>query len=217
MTHAPGWSSIPPIAGSTRPGYPMPPAPPPIPPAGRRSGGVRRAATSAALVACVFGAGVGGVAVGAHLAPRPTTATPLPATSPPPPEVVRAQTINLCTRWAAAYAAIPTPQTRAADVVPATNYVADALRDNPAADTGVRAAMLKSLQELDGIELSFDIGLAAGGEPIDWRGRHVQRISRWRMGGERENVMSQLQHTSPDHFGRRLPRTWMSQDSQSTS
>ncbi|OBS04040.1 hypothetical protein A9W98_06655 [Mycobacterium gordonae] len=73
------------------------------------------------------------------------------------------------------------------------------------------------LQELDGIELSFDIGLAAGGEPIDWRGRHVQRISRWRMGGERENVMSQLQHTSPDHFGRRLPRTWMSQDSQSTS
>ncbi|ULP45619.1 MULTISPECIES: hypothetical protein [Mycobacterium] len=89
---------------------------------------------------------MGGVAVGAHLAPRPTTATPLPATSPPPPEVVRAQTINLCTRWAAAYAAIPTPQTRAADVVPATNYVADALRDNPAADTGVRAAMLKSLQ-----------------------------------------------------------------------
>ncbi|KAA6142696.1 hypothetical protein, partial [Escherichia coli] len=59
---------------------------------------------------------------------------------------MRAQTINLCTRWAAAYAAIPTPQTRAADVVPATNYVADALRDNPAADTGVRAAMLKSLQ-----------------------------------------------------------------------
>lgn len=174
MTHAPGWSSIPPIAGSARPGpYPMPPAPPPTPPAGRRSGGVRRAATIAALVACVFGAGVGGVAVGAHLAPRPTTATPPPAPPPPPPpppEVVRAQTINLCTRWAAAYAAIPTPQTRAADVVPAANYVADALRDNPAADPGVRAAMLKSLQLMrdHGAALSREPAKGAVQPPAGW-------------------------------------------------
>lgn len=124
----------------------MPPAPPQTPPAGRRPG-VRRAATIAAFVACVFGAGVGGVAVGAHLASRPT-AFPPPSPAPPSPEVVRAQTINLCTRWAAAYAAIPTPQTRAADVVPAANYVADALRDNPAGDPGVRAATIKSLQLL---------------------------------------------------------------------
>lgn len=171
MTHAPGWSSIPPIAGSARPGpYPMPPAPPQPQPAVRRSSGVARAATIAALVACVFGAGVGGVAVGVHLAPRPTTATPPPATSPPPPEVVRAQTIDLCTRWAAAYAAIPTPQTRAADVVPAANYVADALRDNPAADPGVRATMLKSLQLMrdQGAALSREPAKGAVQPPAGW-------------------------------------------------
>lgn len=169
MTHAPGWSSPPPIAGSPRPGpYPMPPAPPQPPTAGHQSGGVRRAATIAAFVACVFGAGVGGVAVGAHLASRPTTSTP---TAPPPaPEVVRAQTINLCTRFAAAYAAIPTPQNHAADIIPAANYVADALRDNPVAVADVRAAMTHSLQLMQdqAAALSREPAKGAVQPPTNW-------------------------------------------------
>lgn len=170
MTPGPGWSSTPPIAGSSRPvPYPMPPAPPQTPPADRQSGVVRRAATVAAFVSCVFGAGVGGVAVGARLASRPTTATTPTATSPAP-EVVRAQTINLCTRFAAAYAAIPTPQNHAADVIPAANYVADALRDNPAADPGVRAAVTQSLQLMQdqGAALSREPAKGAVQPPTNW-------------------------------------------------
>lgn len=171
MTHAPGWSSTPPIAGSPRLGpYPMPPAPPQTPPAGRRSGGGRRAATLAAFVACVFGAGVGGVAVGAHLAARPIAGTTPTAPLPPAPEIVRAQTINLCTRFAAAYAAIPTPQDHAADVVPAANYVADALRDNSVADAGVRAAMTQSLQLMQdqAAALSREPAKGAVQPPTNW-------------------------------------------------
>ncbi len=171
MTPGPGWSSTPPIAGPPRPGpYAMPPAPPQTPPAGRRqSGGVRRAATIAAFVACVFGAGVGGVIVGTHIASRPT---PVAVAHPPAPspEVIRAQTVDLCTRFAAAYAAIPTPQTRAADVVPAANYVADALRDNPVGDPDVRAAMIKSLQLMrdHGAALSREPSKGAVQPPTDW-------------------------------------------------
>ncbi|MDO2391718.1 hypothetical protein QRB37_23185 [Mycobacterium avium subsp. hominissuis] len=68
------------------------------------------------------------------------------------------------------------------------------------------------LQELDGIKLLFDIGLAAGGEPIDWRGRHVQRISRWRMAGERKRALAQLDVISPDDRLHRIPPSWLSPD-----
>jgi hypothetical protein len=76
----------------------------------------------------------------------------------------------LCTRFAAAYASIPTPQTRAADVVPAANYVADALRDNPVGDPGVRAAMIKSLQLMrdHGAALSREPSKGAVQPPTDW-------------------------------------------------
>lgn len=169
MTHAP-WSSTPPIAGSPPPGPYSPPAPTHTPPTARQAGGLlRRAAVAAAFVACVSGAGVGGVIVGTHIASRPA---PVAIAHPPSPspEVVRAQTVDLCTRFAAAYAAIPTPQNHAADVVPAANYVADALRDNPAADPGVRAAMLKSLQLMrdQGAALSREPSKGAVQPPTGW-------------------------------------------------
>ncbi|ORV20327.1 hypothetical protein AWB97_24550 [Mycobacterium intracellulare subsp. chimaera] len=83
---------------------------------------------------------------------------------------MRAQTINLCTRFAAAYAAIPTPQTRAADVIPAANYVADALRDDPAADAGVRDAMAQSLRLMQdhGAALSREPAKGAVQPPTNW-------------------------------------------------
>lgn len=164
-----GWR--PPAAPAPMPGSPLPGpyAPPPaLTHTPRPTGGlVRRGAVAAAFVACVFGAGAGGVAVGAHLWSRPTTGTTTP---PPAPEVVRAQTINLCTRFAAAYAAIPTPQTRAADVIPAANYVADALRDDPAADAGVRGAMAQSLRLMQdhGAALSREPAKGAVQPPTNW-------------------------------------------------
>ncbi|MCV7224793.1 hypothetical protein [Mycolicibacterium komossense] len=76
----------------------------------------------------------------------------------------------MCTRFATAYAAIPTPQNIAADVVPAANYIADALRDNAIADSGVRAAIAKSLQQLrdQGAALSRQPARGAVQPPTDW-------------------------------------------------
>ncbi|MFQ2879839.1 hypothetical protein ACX9NJ_27965 [Mycobacterium sp. ML2] len=166
----------PPAAPAPMPGS-LPPGPCAPPPArthsGRRRRGVlRRTAVGAAFVACVFGAGVGGVAVGAHLWSRPTTGTtmPRPAAPAPAPEVVRTQTINLCTRFAAAYASIPTPQTRAADMIPAANYIADALRDTPVGDPGIRAAITTSLQLMrdHGAALSREPAKGAVQPPVGW-------------------------------------------------
>lgn len=83
---------------------------------------------------------------------------------------MRAQTVDLCTRFATAYAAIPSPQNISADVVPAANYVADALRDNFAADSGVRAAVAKSLQLLrdHGAALSREPARGAVRPPTNW-------------------------------------------------
>jgi hypothetical protein len=101
------------------------------------------------VAAFIFGVAGGtvGVVVGTHIADnaaaKPTVA---PAPPPPAPELVRAQTINLCTRFAAAYAAVPVPQNSAADIVPATNYIADAVRDEAVADPAIRSAVATSLR-----------------------------------------------------------------------
>jgi hypothetical protein len=65
------------------------------------------------------------------------------------------------------------------------------------------------LEVLDGIELSYELGLAAGGEAIDWRENHTQRIQRWRMTGERERESARLERISPDSVMYQLPRTWL--------
>lgn len=126
-----------------------------------------------AVIAAVFGAALIGVIVGTHLAsPSRTASTSVLDVSPPAPslEAVRAQTVDLCTRFATAYAAIPSPQNISADVVPAANYVADALRDNTAADSGVRAAVTKSLQLLrdHGAALSREPARGAVRPPTNW-------------------------------------------------
>lgn len=65
------------------------------------------------------------------------------------------------------------------------------------------------LQELDRIELSYDLGLAAGGEAIDWRGRHAQRIQRWRVAGERERELAHVERVSANLGLCRLPKAWL--------
>lgn len=131
----------------------------------------RRAGLATVVIACVFGAGLAGVIVGTHIGSTPTpTAAPAPAPPSPSPDQIRAQTIDLCTRFAAAYAAIPTPQTKSADIVPAANYVADALRDDSAADPAVRAAMTESLRLMrdQGAALSREPARGAVQPPTNW-------------------------------------------------
>lgn len=113
--------------------------------ASHRPAGKRRTIRIAAFLAAAFGLGLAGGLVGAHISPPPAPPAPVTAAEPSADEV-RAQTIDLCTRFAAAYAAIPAPQTASADMIPATNYVADALRDNVNADPAVREAVLDSLR-----------------------------------------------------------------------
>lgn len=144
MSSSPGWS----------PSYPVPPAYPPVqpdssaPPKVRPSSGARRAGMTAAVIGSVFVAGLAGVLVGTHIGstPTPLAAPSAALASDPSPANVRTQTIDLCTRFAAGYSALPSPQNSAADVVPAANYISDALRDNPVADAGVRSAITESLR-----------------------------------------------------------------------
>jgi hypothetical protein len=150
MSTAPPSSWSPAYAPGFPPPHPAPPGPPPPQiPIARRGPGWRRIALWAAVAAFVFGVvgGTVGVVVGTHIADnaaaKPAAA---PAPAPPSPELIRAQTVNLCTRFAAAYAAVPVPQNSAADIVPATNYIADAVRDNPIADTAIRSAVATSLR-----------------------------------------------------------------------
>ncbi|SHP44671.1 Uncharacterised protein [Mycobacteroides abscessus subsp. abscessus] len=125
-----------------------PPAPSPgvapHPSVSRRPG--LRAIGVAALLSAAFGMGLAGGIVGGHIkspaAPAPSAA----AAAQPSADEVRAQTVDLCTRYAAGYGSIRSPQNEAADIVPAANYVSDALRENAYADPSVRAAVMESLR-----------------------------------------------------------------------
>ncbi|VAZ69597.1 hypothetical protein LAUMK40_05760 [Mycobacterium kansasii] len=132
----------------------MPPAPPtppmpqlyPAPAPRKRKGGNIPALIGGATVA-VLTAGVVGGLIGNHMAGT-TAAPPPPAATPPTPtaEQVKASTIDLCTRFAAGYHAMPSPQNSAADVVPSLTYIMQALTDNPAADRSIRDAVEESVK-----------------------------------------------------------------------
>lgn len=140
--------------GAMPPAPPTPPMPPmpqfyPAPPAPRKHKGGLIAAVIGGAVVVALTAGVVGGLIGNHMAGT-TAAPPPPAATPPAPtaEQVSAATIDLCTRFAGAYAAMPSPQNTGFDVLPTANYISDALRDNPVANGDVRTAVTKSLQLL---------------------------------------------------------------------
>lgn len=124
----------------------MPPSPPfhPSPAPRKRKGGLAAAAIGGAVVALT--AGVVGGLIGNHMAGT-TAAAPPPVAVPPAPtaEQVNAATVDLCTRFAAGYRAMPSPQNTAADVIPSYTYISEALRENPAADGTIRDAVAQSL------------------------------------------------------------------------
>lgn len=121
-------------------GFPNQPRPP-------RRVSVAAAVVGAAAIALVAG-GIGGL-IGNRMATtpsaQPTVAAP---TTPPAPtaEQVHTATVDLCTRFAAGYHAMPSPQNTASDVIPSYNYISEALRDNPAADSAIRDAITNSLR-----------------------------------------------------------------------
>lgn len=156
--------------------YPVPSAPPatspavaPHPSASRRPG--LRAIGVAALLSAAFGMGLAGGIVGSHVKSRDTPTPSAASTAKSSEEEVRAQTIDLCTRYAAGYASIRSPQNEAADIVPAANYVSDALRENVYADSSVRAAVTESLRLLreHGAALSHEPARGAVQPPNGFR------------------------------------------------
>lgn len=111
----------------------------------KRKGGPIAALIGGAVVALT--AGVVGGLIGNHMAGT-TAAAPPPVAEPPAPtaEQVHAATVDLCTRFAAGYHAMPSPQNSDADVIPSLTYVTQALSENPFADSTIRGAMTESLK-----------------------------------------------------------------------
>lgn len=131
----------------------MPPPPPtpqfyPAPTPRKRKGGLIAAVIGGAAVVALTAGVVGGL-IGNHMAGT-TAAAPPPAAAPPAPttEQVNAATTDLCTRFAAGYRAMPSPQNTGFDVLPTANFIADAIRDNPAANGSIRDAVTESLKLL---------------------------------------------------------------------
>jgi hypothetical protein len=143
----------PPVATYPGPGA-MPPAPPtppmpqfyPAPAPRKRKGGLIAAVIGGAVVVALTAGVVGGL-IGSHMAGT-TAAPPPPAATPPAPtaEQVNAATLDLCTRFAAGYRAMPSPQKSSADVLPSYTYISEALSDNASADKAIRDAVTESLR-----------------------------------------------------------------------
>lgn len=165
------------------PSLPPPPGGPVLPPPSPQYRDDKKSRRGFAVVAVIAGsigvfvAGALGVYVGSRLTSTGTQQQAAQAASGPPTTVpiptaeqVYAATVDLCTRFAGGYRAMPRPQNNGFDVVPTANYIADALRDNPAADTRIRDAVSESLAFLRG-----HIALASGAKtagaiqiPQDW-------------------------------------------------
>ena len=137
-----------PNTGEVRLPPPMQPQhgyPPAQPPRSPKGGLITAAIIGAAAIALTAGA-IGGL-IGNHMATGSAPAAAAPAApTAPTSEQVHAATVDLCTRFAAGYRAMPSPQNTAFDVLPTANFIADALRDNSAADSTIREAVDKSLQ-----------------------------------------------------------------------
>lgn len=140
-THlVPPWSSA--------PGGHMPPPPLRAQPTRRPNGGLITAAIVGAAAIALTAGGIGGF-IGNHMAAGSAAQSAPPsaaAPAAPTAEQVHAATVDLCTRFAAANRAMPVPQNNGFDVIPSYNYVSEALRENPAADGAIRAAVNDSLR-----------------------------------------------------------------------
>ncbi|WP_131832122.1 hypothetical protein [Mycobacteroides abscessus] len=119
----------PPTSGFSTPGgvlpYPEPTGGKPP----RRTGllvAIAAVAVGAGLIGAAIGAAVG-VGIASHNEAAPVSKVPTAAE-------VKAANVDLCTRFAAAYAAMPSHQSSGMDVLPVATELRDAVTDNPHAD-----------------------------------------------------------------------------------
>lgn len=151
------------------------PASLPPPPQRRGDKRFRRGLSVAIVIAvCLAVVIVGGV--GVYVGSRLTSSTsqryeaqPVPVPSAPT-EQVRAATVDLCTRFAAGYRAMPAPQNTGFDLIPTINYIAHALRDDSIADVAISQAVAKSLLGLrdHAMLLSGEPDHGAIQNPVNW-------------------------------------------------
>ncbi|MFP1155369.1 hypothetical protein ACK280_25330 [Mycobacterium sherrisii] len=76
---------------------------------------------------------------------------------------------------------------------------------------GLSAHMLR--QELDLLALSYEAGCAAGGDDVDWVGRHRDRVQRWRIAGDQATELARIERLARQADAGRppypLPSYWL--------
>ncbi len=147
------YGSAPPAPAPGQYGALPPTSPPPgaawQPPAARRRRWVVPAVVGGtAVVALVAGVALGAVFSGGGDDSGASTAGPIasepangPAGASPSASEVHAQDVSLCTSYAIINTAIPTPDTRGSDLLPAVAALQIALAENPNASAPVRVAV----------------------------------------------------------------------------
>ncbi|MBN7324447.1 hypothetical protein I3U63_23315 [Mycobacteroides abscessus subsp. massiliense] len=145
--------------------YPGPPAPDNKPP---RRGKLLLALAGTAVAAGLLGAILGtvtGLTIGANNA-EPHT----PAAKPPTAAEIEAANVQVCTRYAAAYVAMPSQQNSGMDILPIATEIADAVRDNPNADPRILDAVSRvaELTRQQAAALSREPQKGFVRPPTDW-------------------------------------------------
>lgn len=165
-TDMPAFTPAPvPPGGAYAPGgvLPYPEQPSGKPP--RRTGlivAVASVAVGAGLIGAVIGA-----AAGVSVAGRNSAA---PVSKPPTSAEVKAANVDLCTRFAAAYAAMPSHQNSGMDVLPVATELRDAVTDNPSADPKLLNAInvVADLTRQQAAVLSREQSKGYVQPPVDW-------------------------------------------------
>lgn len=146
--------------------YPGPPAPPENKPPRRGKllallGGT---AVAAGLLGAVLGT-VTGLSIGAKNAEPPAAAVKTPTAAE-----IEAANVQVCTRFAAAYVAMPTPQNTGMDVLPVAAEISEAIKDNPSADPRILNAASGVLEQLrrHAAALSREAQKGFVRPPTDW-------------------------------------------------
>jgi hypothetical protein len=100
-----------------------------------------------AVVCALLGAVAGSITGVVVARDDKTAAAPAETPPTPAPQLVEQQTRDLCTRFVAAYAILPTENQQGVDVMAVVNYVESASRDNPVANQDIRKSILDWLHE----------------------------------------------------------------------
>lgn len=131
----------------------------------------RSAGLIVAIAAVAVGAGLIGAAIGAGIGVSVTARNgAAPASKAPTSAEVKAANVDLCTRFAAAYAAMPSHQSSGMDILPVATELRDAVTDNPHADPKLLNAInvVADLTRQQAAVLSREQPKGYVQPPVDW-------------------------------------------------